>query len=169
MKTELKNRTLYFDGTNQVDPDLVPDLFLHGVPPEKIVVDSLNDDIELFNLLSDVQILDSKLLNDSPNFTWNIPEQYSKIDLTEFVQSKVASLETRYKNRANEELVEIKERNLENLFKSLIYVVDSFRKNNIVWGVGRGSSCASLILFLIGIHVIDPVKYNIPLEEFFHD
>jgi DNA polymerase III alpha subunit len=33
--------------------------------------------------------------------------------------------------------------------------------------VGRGSSVASYVLFLIGVHKIDPIKYELPIEEFF--
>jgi DNA polymerase III alpha subunit len=47
------------------------------------------------------------------------------------------------------------------------YIVDTLRANNIVWGVGRGSSVASYVLHLIGVHKIDSIKYNIPIEEFF--
>jgi DNA polymerase III alpha subunit len=41
------------------------------------------------------------------------------------------------------------------------------RSSNIVWGVGRGSSVASYALYLIGIHKIDPIKYNLSINEFF--
>jgi DNA polymerase III alpha subunit len=47
------------------------------------------------------------------------------------------------------------------------YIVDTLRANNIVWGVGRGSSVASYVLHLIGVHKIDSIKYSIPIEEFF--
>jgi len=47
------------------------------------------------------------------------------------------------------------------------YIVDTLRANNILWGVGRGSSVASYVLFLIGIHKVDSIKYNLPIEEFF--
>jgi DNA polymerase III alpha subunit len=48
----------------------------------------------------------------------------------------------------------------------LIYIIDTMRKNNIVWGVGRGSSVASYILYLLGVHKVDSVKYNLHIEEF---
>ena len=48
----------------------------------------------------------------------------------------------------------------------LKYLVDTMRKNNIVWGVGRGSSVASYVLYLIGIHRIDSIKYNLDINEF---
>jgi DNA polymerase III alpha subunit len=47
------------------------------------------------------------------------------------------------------------------------YLVDTLRKNKIIWGVGRGSSVASYVLYLIGVHKVDSIKYNLPIEEFF--
>jgi DNA polymerase III alpha subunit len=47
------------------------------------------------------------------------------------------------------------------------YVVDTLRNNQVVWGVGRGSSVASYVLFIIGVHKIDSVKYKLPINEFF--
>ncbi len=49
------------------------------------------------------------------------------------------------------------------------YTVDTLRANNIIWGVGRGSSVASYVLHIIGVHKIDPIKYDIPIEEFFKE
>jgi DNA polymerase III alpha subunit len=68
--------------------------------------------------------------------------------------------------RLVEELEEFRARNMLPLLKVLKYLVDTFRKNNIVWGVGRGSSVASYALFLIGIHKIDSIKYNLDWHEF---
>ena len=48
----------------------------------------------------------------------------------------------------------------------LIYFVDTLRANNMVWGVGRGSSVASFCLFLIGVHKINPMLYNLDITEF---
>jgi DNA polymerase III alpha subunit len=49
------------------------------------------------------------------------------------------------------------------------YIVDTLRANNIVWGVGRGSSVASYVLYLIGVHKVDSIKYKLPIEEFFKE
>jgi DNA polymerase III alpha subunit len=51
--------------------------------------------------------------------------------------------------------------------RCLLYVTHRFKEDGVLWGVGRGSSCASLIMYLLGINKVDPVKYNIPAEEFF--
>jgi DNA polymerase III alpha subunit len=71
--------------------------------------------------------------------------------------------------RINNELEEFKRRNLIPLFKTIIYVVDTLREKQILWGVGRGSSCASYLLYLIGLHCVDPVQYDISMNEFLHD
>jgi DNA polymerase III alpha subunit len=40
------------------------------------------------------------------------------------------------------------------------------RSNNIVWGVGRGSSVASYVLYLLGVHKVDSIKYGLDIREF---
>lgn len=44
-------------------------------------------------------------------------------------------------------------------------LVEKFRQDGIVWGVGRGSSCASLIFYLLEINDINPLTFNIPFSE----
>ena len=46
------------------------------------------------------------------------------------------------------------------------YLVDTMREKNILWGVGRGSSVASYVLYLIGVHKIDSIKYDLDIKEF---
>ena len=73
---------------------------------------------------------------------------------------------TEERNRVEEEYKLYHETNLENLLRLMMYLVDSFRKYGILWGVGRGSSVASYILYLIGINRINPLKYDLNIEEF---
>ena len=68
--------------------------------------------------------------------------------------------------RVKEEFFAYKERGMLNLLRYMIYLVSFMRENNIVWGVGRGSSVASYILYLIGVHRIDSIKYNLDWREF---
>ena len=96
---------------------------------------------------------------------WFMPDNYKKIDIEKFVLDACTTEE--YKQRAQIELEEFSKRNLTMLLKQVKYIVDTLRKNNIVWGVGRGSSVASLVLHILGVHKIDPIKYDIPLNEFF--
>jgi DNA polymerase III alpha subunit len=68
--------------------------------------------------------------------------------------------------RAGEELIMFQERDMFTLLKYLKYLVDTMRKHNVVWGVGRGSSVASFVLFLIGIHKINSLYYDLSIDEF---
>ena len=69
-------------------------------------------------------------------------------------------------DRVNEEMEAFIERGLMDLLFFLKYLVDKLQENNIVWGVGRGSSVASYVLFLMGVHHIDSMKYNLDWREF---
>lgn len=40
------------------------------------------------------------------------------------------------------------------------------RRNNILVGCGRGSAAGSLLLYLLGITLIDPIRYNLIFERF---
>jgi DNA polymerase III alpha subunit len=95
---------------------------------------------------------------------WYMPEEYMTMDIAQWIldQCKTqAELQ-----RVGEELLLFQERDLFNLLKYMKYMVDTFRKNGIVWGVGRGSSVASYVLYLIGVHKINSLYYDIPIEEF---
>ena len=58
------------------------------------------------------------------------------------------------------------ERGLFDLLNFLRYMVQVMRDNNIVWGVGRGSSVASYVLYLIGVHKIDSLYYDLDVTDF---
>lgn len=94
---------------------------------------------------------------------WFIPEEYKNFNLEEFLVN--ACPQQNYQ-RLIEELEEYKSRNMMMLLKTLKYLIDTLRANNIVWGVGRGSSVASYVLFLLEVHRIDSVKYNLDWREF---
>lgn len=176
MKTPLRDRTLWFDGTNEVDASLVPELLLRGVDQNKIVTIA-DDDIQLFNQIADDPILSEKASNADFNFDWNIPISFKQLDLKAFLFERLKTLQQDdkgflnpdYAARIEIELAEIKNRNIESLFKTLIFIVHELKRNNKVWGVGRGSSCASLVLFLIELHEVDPIRFGISHTEFFHD
>ena len=48
----------------------------------------------------------------------------------------------------------------------LKYLVDTCENHNVVLGVGRGSSVASYCLYLLGVHRIDSIKYELDIKEF---
>lgn len=95
---------------------------------------------------------------------WHMPEEYKNFDIAEWVLNQCSNQDQL--QRVGKELLLYQERNLFNLLKYLKYLVDTLRKNNVVWGVGRGSSVASYVLYLIGVHKIDSIKYELDIEEF---
>lgn len=123
------------------------------------------DDIIQYLQRVDQERLDyplTKLQVDKSN--WFIPNKYKQLDIEEFLVTQCP--EQNYP-RLIEELTLFKQNNMIPVLKTMKYVVDTLRDNNIVWGVGRGSSVSSYVLYLIGIHKIDSVKYALPIDEFF--
>jgi DNA polymerase III alpha subunit len=95
---------------------------------------------------------------------WFIPKEAVHENLIEMLLSMCNTDQQR--TRVEEELELFSQHGMIDLLFYLKYLVDTMRKNNIVWGVGRGSSVASYVLFLIGIHKIDSIKYNLDIKEF---
>lgn len=95
---------------------------------------------------------------------WFMPDDYRELDIIEWIINQCTSDEEL--NRIAHELILFQERNLLDVLRYLKYLVDVMRKNNIVWGVGRGSCTASYTLFKIGIHKIDSIKYDLDIGEF---
>jgi DNA polymerase III alpha subunit len=95
---------------------------------------------------------------------WRMPDQYKNMDIAQFVLDQCAN--DNELQRAGQELLLFQERDMFDLLKYLKYLVDIMRDNNIVWGVGRGSSVSSFVLYLIGIHKINSLYYDLSIEEF---
>ena len=95
---------------------------------------------------------------------WLMPEEYKRMDIAQHVIDLCKT--TSEIQRAGEELLMFQERNLFNLLKYLKYLVDTMRDNKIIWGVGRGSSVASYVLYLLGVHRIDSMYYDLDPGEF---
>jgi hypothetical protein len=95
---------------------------------------------------------------------WHMPDEYSELDIAQYVLDLCktdAELQ-----RVGEELLLYMERDLFNLLRYLKYFVDTMRSNNVVWGLGRGSSVASYVLYLLGVHKVNSLYYDLPIEEF---
>jgi len=96
---------------------------------------------------------------------WFIPYEYKTMDILDWLYQQCPTPEIR--ERVVEELRLFAKHDMIPVLKTMKYVVDTLRANNVVWGVGRGSSVASYVLFIIGVHKIDSVKYKLPINEFF--
>jgi hypothetical protein len=95
---------------------------------------------------------------------WRMPDEYKDLDIAAYVLGLCK--EDYELQRVGEELLLFQERNAFDLLRYMKYLVDTLRKNNVVWGVGRGSSVASYVLFLLGVHKINSLYYELSIDEF---
>jgi len=95
---------------------------------------------------------------------WRMPQEYRELDIAAYVLGLCQ--QEHELQRVGQELLLYQERNLFDLLRYLKYLIDTLRKNNVVWGVGRGSSVASYVLFLLGVHKIDSLYYELNIDEF---
>jgi len=95
---------------------------------------------------------------------WFIPDEYKKLNVRETLLDRCDRDDERH--RINAEMDMFEERGLVPLLQLMFALVDYFRSENIVWGVGRGSSCASYCLYLIGVHKIDSIRFGLDIREF---
>ena len=158
--------------------DLIDMIYSGNVEKCHVVLCDQNDDVDKFNNAMQAQGMsplqkyipldvDQKTFDGVCQSEWFMPDDYKNINLRSYFGKMDLTKEQR--DRVFEELQEFKERDMFKLLKYMIYLVDFMRENNIVWGVGRGSSVASYVLYLIGVHKIDSIKYNLDWREFLRD
>ena len=96
--------------------------------------------------------------------SWHMPDEYKNLDIAEYILSLCDS--DAQLQRCGQELLLFQKRNLFDLLRYLKYLVDTLRGHNMIWGVGRGSSVASYVLYLLGVHRIDSMFYDLDAREF---
>lgn len=156
--------------------DDVFELFYRGAIPSEITCNP-SSSVEAYNKLClswdkpDERIAEPVPLVISPEdeekrraSEWQIPDQFIDLDVRSELISRCENDIQR--DRVNMELDIFESREQLPLLRLMFSLVDHWRKNNVVWGVGRGSSVASYCLYLIGVHRIDPIKYDLSIEEF---
>jgi len=179
--TELAGRTLRFDGVSILHPSQVEDFLLRGLDVTQIRVSEISPEIEQFNqcVTEAEQLCLSAKEPVSFDLSWILPPEFLALNVQEHVlkvfEDRIPGLKysdeelDQAVERVALELEEYQVRGLYDLLRVIIYILHVFKANNQIYGVGRGSSCASFILFLLGLHVVDSIKFEVPLEEFFHD
>lgn len=170
MKTQLIDRELWFDGVSVVEPERLQELLLKGIPISKLGVTSVTPEIKQFNLVADEKIAVKTELNPI-GLGWTLPEPYKYLDVDEYLTTLLEKVDhdALYEARLARFMKEVelfRKLNLYQVFRTLVYVLDELKRQEIVWGVGRGSSCSSYLLYLLGLHDVDPVLYDIDVEDF---
>jgi len=148
---------LYTDPTFDISK-----LFFEDTETYSNSLKELGIDLPVINTAPDREPLeefDNKNINN-----WHMPEKYYQIDVLEWLLDKCQNDDEKTRVKMEYKLFEQKE--FIKVLQFLMYFVDTLRANNLVWGVGRGSSVASFCLFLIGVHKINPLLYNLDITEF---
>ena len=150
--------------TNDDIKNLIEGVMIHG--PEilsKCV--SHAEELAQYQKRLEEEFLDYEIPKTSFNPTnWLIPAEYKQMNIEELLVNQCPKENL---DRLAQELELFHSHNMIPVLRVIKYIVDTLRENRVVWGVGRGSSVASYVLFLIGIHKVDPIKYDIPIDEFF--
>ena len=143
-------------------------LIMQGADLNKVYSEDI-DSVRLFNHYHTdaINIADDITQEDFDQVhtqTWFMPMNYQDMDIQDYLLSKCSTDEQ--KQRVLSELNIYEQKTLIPVLKQLVYLIDQFRENKIVWGVGRGSSVSSYVLYLIGVHKVDSLKYNLNINDF---
>ena len=156
--------------------DLIDMIYTGHVDKVHVVLCDESDDIDKFNKAMEEQGLpklqkyipldvDRKTFDGVCQGEWFMPDAYKELDVVAHLYNLCEGDDDRFQ-RVNEELAEFERRGMFDLLRYMIYLVDFMRENSIVWGVGRGSSVASYVLYLIGVHKINSIQYELDWREF---
>lgn len=171
---EYGDARLWMDGTIQVEPEHLATV-IGQFPASRIAVTRMTPEVEHFNRTTGNNLhVKTECAISTPELL--IPDQFRTMDIratiTDIFARRVPTTDPLYAQRRlriDSELELIETMGIADLFRVIFFVIAKFRYHDVVWGVGRGSSCASYILYLIGLHCVDSVEYGIPAREFFHD
>lgn len=162
--TKNKFGELVFD-----ESDIVDLLMTNGNVPDGLIVNDITvdknqlDHIPLFDSSTD-ESLSVEEFDAVNQRNWYMPDEYKTLDIAEHVLSLCTTDEQL--QRVGKELLLYQQKNLFDLLRYLKYLVDTMKQNNVIWGVGRGSSVASYVLYLLGVHRVDSIYYDLDPEEF---
>lgn len=146
----------------------------HADKIHTVLCDSSNE-IDTFNLSAEEQgtaplqkykplDVDQKTFDSVCQSEWLMPEEYKNFDILQYLTDKCENSDQH--SRLMTEWEEFEKRDMIDLLRYMKYLVDFMREHGIVWGVGRGSSVASYVLYLIGVHRVDSLKYCLDWRQF---
>jgi len=178
--TLLDDRVLWFDGDSSWTTKALGNKILQGQPwvdcfvmdPDDFSVKRINELEPDINLVAKEEVI---IADDALDY--NVPEEYKKLSpkhvvyerlLHEFQSNEFSSEEEKVRaERVQMEMELWETSDLLDVLTLLMFIVDTFVEHDIIWGTGRGSSCCSYVLYLIGVHDVDSVHYGLDIKDFF--
>jgi len=174
--TPLSNRTLWYDGESSYDPTQIISLISKGTKINW--VDFITPEIIQYNKLApSTQQINVKTVCEDLNMDWNLPDEYKNLDVIEYVSIKHADMirdmdideAMQREVRLANELIKFKKYKLLDVLRTIIYIINTLTSSGTIWGVGRGSSVSSYVLYVLGVHDVDSFKYELDINDFLHD
>jgi DNA polymerase III alpha subunit len=175
LNTHLNDRVLWYDGVSSFDPAaLLRMVKFHDIR----FVTQPSPLVEEFNRHASVaQQIEVKDTCNPLTYDWTIPDSFKKLDVIEYLfkahsvlfegepPAEIALRE----RRLAEELVIYNKYQLFDVIRTIIWIINTLTATNTVWGVGRGSSVSSYVLYIIGVHDVDSFKYDLDIDDFLHE
>lgn len=171
-----------FDEHIVTENDIIEAMLQNKIPSSAVMKDSeqldkYNHYCEMYEAKNkidhDLPVSDISEFHSSDINNWFMPDKYKVMDVERLLLDKIIEKKqssdiqnSKELSRVSEELLEYNKRGLMPLLKFLIYMVDNLKENKVTWGVGRGSSVSSYILYLIGVHKVDSLVYELNYKEF---
>ena len=121
------------------------------------------DRMPRLHALSDIMVSQQEF-DQNNQAHWFMPPHYGEFPLVEWLYNQCTT--DQQHARVHQELEMFVQYGMYDLLVYLKYLVDTMRAHGIVWGVGRGSSVASYCLYLMGVHKVDSIKYELDIKEF---
>ena len=169
---QLSNRQILDDGTVICTVDAAIEMLYAGKPLGQAILEP-NDDVDLYNRSNAMLDLEldplltatGQCFGDYPWYDqWSTPEPWSTMSVLDYCIDRCTDDEQRI--RVCEEYQLFDERSMIPVLRHLIWMVNDMRSRGIFWGVGRGSSVSSYMLYLIGINRINPMQFDLDVREF---
>lgn len=169
---ELGNRTICDDGTVILTPDAAMEVMYAGGsldgawlgPGEEVTMH--NDSNRMLDMgFTQIQATEQPRYQGTQWYRqWTTPEPYASMDVLALCVDRCGTDDERI--RVCEEYKLFEERDMVPVLRHLVHMVDAMRAAGVTWGVGRGSSVGSFVLYLIGINRINPLEHGLDIHEF---
>lgn len=175
LNTQLADRVLWFDGESAYDPAsllrVVRSQAVRYVTAPSAIVDQYNKNV------SKAQEISVKAECKPLSRDWTIPQEYANLNVIDYMfqahsllfDELPASEFAERERRLAEELVIYQRKGLDDVLRTIIWIINILTTNNVVWGVGRGSSVSSYVLYVIGVHDVDSHAYALDIDDFLRD
>lgn len=159
----LKDRFLTKSGVSLLEIDQAAKKILHDgeLPPHMKVEECI--DVREYETLSGKKVVENCFedIVEEPD----LAHGESEFDEVVGIIEKAPRFNPKYIDRIEQELSFFDKTNNIKFLIRLDRMVKQFKEQNVVWGVGRGSSIASYVLYLLEVHDINPCVYGIPFYE----